>query len=710
MDTQSQIQPEQAIEYARGYLNVTGDLRGDQRAEQMVFYSKTQGPMLTYRIEIPAISPFGDWEVFVNAQTGGIINVKNLIIYKTGTNGTGMVWDPDPLTTGTVFYGGHYTDNDDQDHDSLNAQRILVTLYDLYTNDEGDYVLEGPFVKLTNKDLPNDEFPHFSDPDSFIYTRQQQEFEAVMVYYHIDQSYRRLLELGFFADDTVEGLKEFEADPHGNFGLDNSYYSPLANYCAFGEGGVDDAEDAAVIWHEYEHALQYNISEISYNSNGETRSLLEGSSDYWAASYNRRKSNFGWNHVFLWDAGIQSAYGDTTFWAGRRCDLDWMYSKEDSATFAGTHAFGQIWSSALMRIWSDLGADITDKLFITSHYYWGTQPNFKTAAESFIQADIDIYDGVHLPIILHWFEFQGIIDTRDYQPQISHDPYSDVELITDRYDIRCQIVPSMSGLDTANLWLIWSLDSIFTDSTHLVADTSNNFYSAEIPGVMEPSAINYFFYARDSLNIFSINPVNAPQDYYSFYAGPDSLPPPPQNIEITDSINVVDLRWQEVITGKYIAYNVHRSEDGINFVLIDSTSSSLLTDTTVAIGNRYYYYITTVFNQWESNPSDTVDVLVQAITGIKRSDLLPVVYQLKQNYPNPFNPKTIINYELPITKNVDLSIYNILGEKVVTLISARKEAGYHQVEWNASGIASGVYYYMINAGEFQDVKKMILLR
>jgi hypothetical protein len=586
----------------------------------------------------------------------------------------------------------------------------MVTLNDLYTDENEKYVLEGPFVKLTDKDTPFDEFPHLSDPDSFIYTRQEQEFEDVMVYYHIDKSYRRLLELGFFTDDTVEGLKEFEADPHGNFGLDNSYYSPLANYCAFGEGGVDDAEDAAVIWHEYEHALQYNISDISYNSDGETRSLLEGSSDYWAASYNRRNSSFGWNHVFLWDAGIHSEYGDTTFWAGRRCDLDWKYSKEDSVTFAGSHAFGQIWSSALMRIWSDLGADITDKLFIASHYFWGTHPDFNTAAEAFIQADIDIYGGVHLPIILQWFEFHGIINPRDYQPQISHDPNSDVELMTDKYAIRCQIVPSQSGLDTTNLWLIWSLDSSFADSSHLVADTSNSFYSAEIPGVTEPSTINYYFYARDSLDIFSTDPVNAPQDYFSFYAGPDSLPPPPQNIEITDSINVVDLRWQEVITGKYITYHVHRSEDGINFILIDSTSSRLLTDTTVAIGNRYYYYITTVFNQWESNPSDTVDVLVQAITGIEKSDLLPVVFQLKHNYPNPFNPRTIINYELPITNYVNLSVYNLIGQKVATLVHRKQNAGYHQVEWKASGLASGVYYYMIKAGEFVDVKKMILIK
>ena len=63
-----------------------------------------------------------------------------------------------------------------------------------------------------------------------------------------------------------------------------------------------------------------------------------------------------------------------------------------------------------------------------------------------------------------------------------------------------------------------------------------------------------------------------------------------------------------------------------------------------------------------------------------------------------------------MTNEVDLSIYNLLGQKVVTLVSEKQKAGYHQVEWNASGLTSGVYYYQLKVGEFQDVKKMILLR
>jgi flagellar hook assembly protein FlgD len=70
----------------------------------------------------------------------------------------------------------------------------------------------------------------------------------------------------------------------------------------------------------------------------------------------------------------------------------------------------------------------------------------------------------------------------------------------------------------------------------------------------------------------------------------------------------------------------------------------------------------------------------------------------------------MINYQLPLISDVELSVYNLLGQKVVTLVSRRQEAGYHQVEWDASQYSSGIYYYRFTAGKFQDVKKMILVK
>jgi hypothetical protein len=110
--------------------------------------------------------------------------------------------------------------------------------------------------------------------------------------------------------------------------------------------------------------------------------------------------------------------------------------------------------------------------------------------------------------------------------------------------------------------------------------------------------------------------------------------------------------------------------------------------------------------------SDTISIFVhQDPLGLAKNDEnIPSEFALKQNYPNPFNPSTVINYELPTTNFVELSIYNLLGQKVATLVSQEQRTGYHKVKWDASGFASGVYYYQLKAGEFQDVKKMILIR
>jgi hypothetical protein len=89
---------------------------------------------------------------------------------------------------------------------------------------------------------------------------------------------------------------------------------------------------------------------------------------------------------------------------------------------------------------------------------------------------------------------------------------------------------------------------------------------------------------------------------------------------------------------------------------------------------------------------------------------VPYLFELNQNYPNPFNPTTTISYQLSAVSDVELGVYNLTGQKVATLVSKNQHTGHYQVEWDASGFASGVYYYRLEAGEFLAVKKMILLR
>ena len=89
---------------------------------------------------------------------------------------------------------------------------------------------------------------------------------------------------------------------------------------------------------------------------------------------------------------------------------------------------------------------------------------------------------------------------------------------------------------------------------------------------------------------------------------------------------------------------------------------------------------------------------------------MPVSYELYQNYPNPFNPSTTIKFATPKESNVNLSIYNVLGELVSTLVNEQKRPGYYEYKFDASNLASGVYLYRIKAGNFIETKKMVLLR
>ncbi|MBU0984928.1 MAG: T9SS type A sorting domain-containing protein [candidate division Zixibacteria bacterium] len=93
------------------------------------------------------------------------------------------------------------------------------------------------------------------------------------------------------------------------------------------------------------------------------------------------------------------------------------------------------------------------------------------------------------------------------------------------------------------------------------------------------------------------------------------------------------------------------------------------------------------------------------------SELLPTQFALDQNYPNPFNPSTDISFTLPIAVNVRLEIINVAGQVVTTLVGGEEyPAGHHTVSWNGSGVATGVYLYRLEAGDFTDTKKMILLK
>jgi hypothetical protein len=99
------------------------------------------------------------------------------------------------------------------------------------------------------------------------------------------------------------------------------------------------------------------------------------------------------------------------------------------------------------------------------------------------------------------------------------------------------------------------------------------------------------------------------------------------------------------------------------------------------------------------------------IAGINdKNTVQPGEFVLSQNYPNPFNPTTTINYSIPKAGNVKLTVYNAIGSKVATIINEYKVAGNYSIQFNGSSLASGIYFYKIEAGQFSQIKKMILMK
>jgi hypothetical protein len=112
-----------------------------------------------------------------------------------------------------------------------------------------------------------------------------------------------------------------------------------------------------------------------------------------------------------------------------------------------------------------------------------------------------------------------------------------------------------------------------------------------------------------------------------------------------------------------------------------------------------------------AHPGDTGINLNLSITGIENKvNTFPKQFSLGQNYPNPFNPTTTIQYEVPISGLVNLTVYNILGQKVAELVNKVQATGKYEVQFNADRLSSGVYFYKLSAGSYTNTKKMILLK
>ena len=149
----------------------------------------------------------------------------------------------------------------------------------------------------------------------------------------------------------------------------------------------------------------------------------------------------------------------------------------------------------------------------------------------------------------------------------------------------------------------------------------------------------------------------------------------------------------------------------IRTIITDNASG----DTTQWIYNYYAEGIGQVLYMgwnffWENFKFELIEYSVQSPVDVRESPSVPIHINLQQNYPNPFNPTTTISYQLPKSSFVKLTIYDVSGRLIETLVDEKKNAGYYSIQWDASQFSSGVYIYRIQADGFSAVKKCLLIK
>jgi hypothetical protein len=171
----------------------------------------------------------------------------------------------------------------------------------------------------------------------------------------------------------------------------------------------------------------------------------------------------------------------------------------------------------------------------------------------------------------------------------------------------------------------------------------------------------------------------------------------------------VNLSWKTATEVNNMGFNVERSankSDWAKIVFVQGNQTSTSTksysyiDKSVGQSGNYYYRLKQIDNDGSYKYSNIAEASVNS----------PSVFSLNQNYPNPFNPSTIISYSLPMASNVKLIVYNAIGQPVRVLENGFKSAGSYSVSFNASELSSGIYFCKIEAGQYSQIRKMMLVK
>ena len=190
------------------------------------------------------------------------------------------------------------------------------------------------------------------------------------------------------------------------------------------------------------------------------------------------------------------------------------------------------------------------------------------------------------------------------------------------------------------------------------------------------------------------------------------VPNPPSNLfgfAISDTS--IFLAWYDNSTNE-TGFKIERSiNSSSNWVLIDSVGANVenyIDDNGLVPNNTYFYRVCACIFGAISSYSNIIYVYLTDVNKI--SSIIPDDYNLFQNYPNPFNSKTNIKFDIPKASNVKIIVYDNLGKVIEELVDKKLSAGSYEIDWNAIGFSSGIYFYRIETDDYVNTKKMVLMK
>ncbi len=398
------------------------------------------------------------------------------------------------------------------------------------------------------------------------------------------------------------------------------------------------------------------------------------------------------------------------------------FSKDDNRIYAGfykSRPFGNPPYSGF-RFSTNFGASW---IYISQAYDYDIFRKVVTIPGNLVFTDVlDIITSINVGLYRLEFPILNWIETNTGLPT-----FINIFLTYDKfYDLYVSQSTGIYRLDKSDYtWHLFAVDNMnnviymsFNEYNHIIAINDGNVYAS-----VNGNKWDYVTDELDSISFKIIKPDNNGYFYAADYLGrlyrtltPHIINELPSIPELLFPINnqqvipdTVKLLWNSS-SPLVMNYSVNLSTDSSFNNYLDT----LVVDTSFTVysllPNQNYYWRVKAFNEIGWGEFSKTGSFSTNVSNVLETGITITEFALHQNYPNPFNPTTSIQYALSSKQFVTLKVYDVLGKEITTLINEEKPAGEYEVEFDGSGLTSGIYFYRIKAGSYSETRKMILLR